>query len=141
MNARPASWREAGLGRGRVLFTLVLVGAAVAVFSRTGFPHLHGAEQSTNGGGLFGEASPSSGDAAQANVRGAVPAVEAFFAAHGTYLGLGDPVQGIASYDPASAAVVVVASASAGSYCIQSTAGTQTFSKRGPAGDVIPGPC
>ena len=72
---------------------LVVALAVVAMLWRTGLPFQGTSKSST---GLLAEASPSSGDAAQANVRGAVPAVEAFYAEHGTYDGLGDPLHGIA---------------------------------------------
>jgi type IV pilus assembly protein PilA len=90
--------------------------------------------------------------AAQANVRAAVPAVEAFYADNGTYAGLGnastDTPPGISFYDPASAAKITVSASPAAdtdSYCIYSTQGGQTFFKLGPAGPPVditadPGP-
>jgi type IV pilus assembly protein PilA len=81
--------------------------------------------------------------AAQANVRAAVPAVEAFYADNGTYVGVdnastGSP-PGIAFYDPASAAKVVVSTSpapSSTSYCVYSTAGGATFFKLSPSGTI-----
>jgi type IV pilus assembly protein PilA len=87
--------------------------------------------------------------AAQANVRAAVPAVEAFYADNGTYVGIdnastGSP-PGMGFYDPASAAKVVVSTSpapSATSYCVYSTTGGATFFKLSPAGPITqdPGP-
>ena len=87
--------------------------------------------------------------AAQANVRAAVPAVEAFYADNGTYVGLGNAstaaTPGISYYDPASAAKVTVSASpapSATSYCVYATNGGATFFKNGPAGSITqdPGP-
>ena len=87
--------------------------------------------------------------AAQANVRAAVPAVEAFYADNGTYAQLGNPstatTPGISYYDPASSAKVTVSASpapSATSYCVYSTSGGSTYFKSGPAGNITadPGP-
>jgi type IV pilus assembly protein PilA len=90
--------------------------------------------------------------AAQANVRAAVPAVEAFYADNGTYVGINNAATaatapGIGFYDPASAAKVSIVTAGAmapstTSYCIYSTTGGSTFFKNGPAGNITqdPGP-
>jgi hypothetical protein len=112
----------------------LLVGlVVVGMLWRTGIP-FHGSDTATKG--LMAEASPMPGDAARANVQGAVPGVEAYFAQNGSYERLN-----LAAIDPASAAAVVVASATPNSYCIQSTSGNETYSKRGPTGDVVNGPC
>jgi hypothetical protein len=112
-----------------LLVALVIVG----MLWRTGIP-FQGGNTETNR--LMSEASPTAGDAARANVQGAVPAVEAYFAQNGTYEGLN-----LAAIDPASAAAVTVVSATTTSYCIQSTSGTEIYSKHGPTGDVLPGRC
>jgi len=90
--------------------------------------------------GFKGKAEKS---AAQANVRAAVPAVEAFYADNGTYVGLSKPsthaTPGISYYDPASAAKVSVSTSpapSATTYCIYSTQGGSTFFKNSPAGAI-----
>ena len=65
--------------------------------------------------------------AAQANVRAAVPAMEAFNADHGTYAGVRN---------------IAIVRASASSYCIENTAPAGfTFHKSGPAGEILPGAC
>ena len=99
------------------------------------------------GGSGSGAASQPAQDIAQAqdatgesNLTAVTPAIQAFYADHGTYEGLADPVQGLMHYD-ASATGIVVASATPDSYCIQTTSGTQTFSERGPGGTPSPGPC
>jgi type IV pilus assembly protein PilA len=89
--------------------------------------------------------------AAQANVRAAVPAVEAFYADNGTYVGINNSATaavapGIGFYDPASAAKISVGTGAqaptATTYCIYSTTGGATFFKNSPAGSITqdPGP-
>ena len=96
--------------------------------------------------GFKGKAEKS---AAAANLRAAVPAVEAFYADNGTYVGVGNAstaaTPGISYYDPASAAKVTVSGSpapSTTSYCVYSTTGSSTFFKNGPAGNITqdPGP-
>ena len=77
--------------------------------------------------------------AAQANVRAAIPAVEAYFADNGTYVGM--TLTGLqASYDQAIKNMAVISS-SASSYCISGTSGSKTFYKNGPAGDITATAC
>jgi type IV pilus assembly protein PilA len=85
--------------------------------------------------------------AAAANVRAAVPAVEAFYADNGAYTnmsvgGSAASPPGLAYYDPASASKVVVQSSGANTYCITSTTGNSTYFKKDPAGSITedPGP-
>ena len=77
--------------------------------------------------------------AAQANVRAAIPGVEAFYADHNTYSLLTSAVLK-ASYDQGIKNVQVVR-ATAASYCIQSTVGQNTYKKAGPAADITSGAC
>ena len=78
---------------------------------------------------------------AQANVRSAVPAVEAWYQDHTSYLGLNldallkdyDPGLRLDAIDPA----LVTKS----SYCIQSTVGGHVFSKKGPMGEIVEKAC
>ena len=97
----------------------------------------------------IGFKSKAEATAAQANVRAAVPAVEAFYSDQGTYVGLSNAstnaVPGIAYYDPASAAKINISASPAPtstSYCIYATSGGATYFKLGPAGDITkdPGP-
>ena len=80
--------------------------------------------------------------AAQANVRAAVPAVEAFYADNGTYVNMDAAstaaVPGISYYDPSSTSKIVVdnTQGTTATYCIYSTQGGSTFYKKGPAGAI-----
>src|SRR4051812_5187974 len=77
--------------------------------------------------------------AAQANVRAAVPGMEAFNADHGTYVGATSATLR-ASYD-AGIKHIIVKSATATTYCIQSTVGTSVYEKAGPSADIVSGAC
>src|SRR5438067_8481921 len=77
--------------------------------------------------------------AAQANVRAAVPGMEAFNADHGVYTGATSAVLQ-ASYD-AGIKHILVKSATATTYCIQSTVGASVFMKAGPSADITAGAC
>jgi|1185.fasta_scaffold538690_1 type IV pilus assembly protein PilA len=93
--------------------------------------------------GLTGKAEHA---VAEANVREAIPSIEAFYSDNGTYVGLENPptaaVPGLKHYDPASAAKVAVAVSTQSSYCVYSTNGGTTYFKKGPGGDIThdPGP-
>jgi type IV pilus assembly protein PilA len=79
--------------------------------------------------------------AAQSNVRGAVPGMEAYNTDHSTgYVGVNlAKLQG--SYD-AGIKNVTVRAATLGGYCIQNTTPTTvTYHKSGPAGDIKSGSC
>jgi type IV pilus assembly protein PilA len=79
--------------------------------------------------------------AAQANVRAAVPGMEAFNADHATgYVGVSlAKLQG--SYD-AGIKNVTIRAATQGGYCIENTTpGTVTYHKSGPSGDIRSGSC
>src|SRR5690242_21957902 len=79
--------------------------------------------------------------AAQANVRAAVPGLEAFNADHATgYVGVNlAKLQG--SYD-AGIKNVTIRAATQGGYCIENTSpGTVTYHKSGPSGDIKAGSC
>ena len=77
---------------------------------------------------------------AQANVRAALPAIEAYYADHGTYAGA--TVEGLrAGYDAGIGDVRLVGRLNRRGYCLESTVGAVTFSKQGPAREIVPGPC
>ena len=79
--------------------------------------------------------------AAQANVRSAVPGIEAYAADHNGYLGV-DLGKLQASYDAGIKNIVFSATApTATMYCISSTVGAYTFFKNGPGADILLGPC
>ena len=79
--------------------------------------------------------------AAQANVRAAVPGLEAFNADHATgYVGV-NLAKLQASYD-AGIKNVTIRAATQGGYCLENTIpGTVTYHKSGPAGDIKSGSC
>ena len=77
--------------------------------------------------------------AAKANVRSAIPAVEAYYADNNTYAGM--TLAGLqASYD-AGIKNITFGSLSATSYCVQSVVGQATFNKAGPSADIVSGAC
>ena len=79
--------------------------------------------------------------AAQANVRSAVPGIEAYAADHNGYTGV-TLVKLQASYDAGIKNIVFSATApTATTYCISSTVGAYTFFKNGPGADIQLGTC
>ena len=77
--------------------------------------------------------------AAQANVRSAVPGVEAYAADHNGYTGVTlGKLQ--ASYDAGIKNIVIVSVAS-DTYCIKSQVGSKVWYKNGPGADIVSGPC
>ncbi len=80
--------------------------------------------------------------AARANVRAAVPGVEAYFADNGTYVGVN--LAGLqASYD-AGIKNVSFGTLTATTYCVQNVAaatGQKQWHLNGPGGDIVTGPC
>jgi len=79
--------------------------------------------------------------AAQANVRAAVPGMEAYNADHATgYVGV-NLAKLQASYDSGIKNVTIRA-ATQGGYCVENTSpGTVTYHKSGPSGDIKSGAC
>ncbi|HEY8646277.1 MAG TPA: prepilin-type N-terminal cleavage/methylation domain-containing protein [Gaiellaceae bacterium] len=75
--------------------------------------------------------------AAQANVRSAVPGVEAYAADNNGYVGV-DLAKLQASYDAGIKNIVFGATpATSTTYCISSTVGSYTFYKNGPGADIV----
>ena len=76
----------------------------------------------------------ASDSAAKANVRAAIPGVEAFYADQGTYANMTVPYlqstydQGIKN--------VTIPTATASTYCVESVVGGKTWRKNGPAADL-----
>ncbi len=85
--------------------------------------------------------SRANNSAAKANVRAAVPGMEAYNVDHNTgYAGV-NLAKLQASYDAGIKAVTIRA-ATVGGYCIQNTIpGTATYHKSGPSGDISSGAC
>ena len=77
--------------------------------------------------------------AAQANVRAAIPGLEAYSADHNTYAGATSAVLQ-ASYDAGIKHIDVV-TANGTTYCVESTVGAAVFHKNGPAEDITTGGC
>ena len=113
---------ESGFTLIELLIVLVIIGIllAIAVPSYLGFKDR------------------ASKSAAQANVRSAVPAVEAYYADNGTYATMTGA--GLTAID-AGVKVTVVGTQTATSYCISNTQGGFTYYKRGPANDITTAAC
>jgi type IV pilus assembly protein PilA len=77
--------------------------------------------------------------AAQANVRAAIPGIEAYAADHGSYTGATSAILQ-ASYD-AGIKHIRVKTANSTTYCIDSTVGQSTYMKAGPSADIVSGTC
>ena len=78
--------------------------------------------------------------AAQADVLAAVPAMEAWSADHGSSGYTGATLTLLKTYD-AGIKNILVKSASATTYCMQSTVGSYTYKKAGPGADIVSGTC
>jgi type IV pilus assembly protein PilA len=76
----------------------------------------------------------ASDSAAKANVRAAIPAMEAFFADFNTYAGA-TPTFLQTNYDQGIKAITVP-TATSSTYCIQSDVAGKTWRKNGPAADL-----
>src|SRR5215210_4339709 len=72
--------------------------------------------------------------AAKANVRAAIPAIEAFFADYNTYAGA-TPTFMQTNYDQ-GIKNITIPSATSSTYCIESVVGGKTWRKNGPAADL-----
>jgi type IV pilus assembly protein PilA len=77
--------------------------------------------------------------AAQANVRSSIPAVEAYFADNNTYAGA-TLAYLQTTYDQ-GVKNIVIQSATATTYCVESVVGSETFNKNGPGADIVSGAC
>ena len=78
--------------------------------------------------------------AAKANVRSAVPAIEAYNADNSKgYSGM--TLAKLTAYDQGVKNIVLVGTPNTVSYCVRSTVGTKTWYKRGPGGDITTTAC
>jgi type IV pilus assembly protein PilA len=75
--------------------------------------------------------------AAEANVRSAVPAVEAYYTDNGTYAGMN--LTALASID--AGVKITVVSAGASTYCISNSQGAFTAYKNGPSSTISTTAC
>ncbi|MFN2469670.1 MAG: type II secretion system protein [Gaiellaceae bacterium] len=98
----------------------------------------------------IGFKSKAEASAAKANVRAAVPAIEAFYADNGTYIGVNNAANGTppgrAYYDPGTANKTYIATSpapSTSSYCLYAFQTGDpanpgpTYFKSGPSGDIL----
>jgi prepilin-type N-terminal cleavage/methylation domain-containing protein len=76
--------------------------------------------------------------AAKANVRAAIPGVEAFYADNNTYSGL--TLTALKGYDAGIKNILVIR-ATPSSYCVQSTVGQAVYKKAGPSADIAVSAC
>ncbi len=77
--------------------------------------------------------------AAKANVRAAIPAMEAFFADYNTYAGA-TPTFLQTNYDQ-GIKNITIPTANSTTYCVQSVVGGKTWKKAGPDQDITSGAC
>src|SRR3954451_1286082 len=78
--------------------------------------------------------------AAKANVRAAVPGIEAYNADNSAgYTGL--TLAKLTAYDQGIKNVVFLGSPNTTSYCVKSTVGTKSWYKQGPGGDITTSAC
>ena len=78
--------------------------------------------------------------AAKANVRAAVPAIEAYYADTNSYEGV-TLAKLQASYDAGIKNITFGGTLNATTYCVQSTVGQATYNKAGPSADIVSGAC
>jgi type IV pilus assembly protein PilA len=78
--------------------------------------------------------------AARANVRAAIPAVEAYNADNSKgYSGM--TLSKLQAYDQGVKNIVILGTPNTTSYCISSTVGTKSWYKRGPGADIVTTAC
>lgn len=78
---------------------------------------------------------------ATANLRAAIPAVETYFADHGTYDAGSMTVAALRAYDRGIGPGIAVVSGSAATYCLRSTHDDATVFKNGPGGAITTTAC
>jgi prepilin-type N-terminal cleavage/methylation domain-containing protein len=77
--------------------------------------------------------------AAQANVRAAIPAMEAYAADNGSYTGATSAILQ-STYDQ-GIKHIRVKTANSTTYCVDSTVGASVYKKAGPSADITAGAC
>jgi hypothetical protein len=82
----------------------------------------------------------SAASSAQSNVRAAIPAIEAYYADNGTYVGM--TVRKLrATYDYGIPPDLEIVRAMTARYCVQNTVAGETYSYHGPGGPLARGGC
>jgi type II secretory pathway pseudopilin PulG len=80
---------------------------------------------------------------AQANVRAILPAIGAYYSDHGTYETM--TLAALQSYDqsldPSTYSFGDASNLTATSYCVQNTAGGETWRRAGPDAELVAGAC
>lgn len=77
---------------------------------------------------------------AEAAVRGAIPAIEAYYADNGTYTGM-TPDLLRERYDFGLGDVHLAVRSGGARYCVEAPSGATWAHSKGPEGPVSPGPC
>ena len=124
-------------------FWHLLVVGALAVSAVAAVVHVgRGATNETKTVASVGTTMPAevAKRAAAANVRSAIPSLEAFYADHGTYGGADIPALR-RDYDPGIDPSVKLGWVETGRYCLESTVEGQTASVTGPNGGIVLGGC
>ena len=124
-------------------FWHVLVVGALAVSAVVAFVHIgRGATNETKTVASVATTMPAevAKQAAAANVRSAIPSLEAFYADHGTYGGA-DVSALRRDYDPGIDLSVKLGWVETGRYCLEDTVEGQTASVTGPNGEVVFADC
>jgi hypothetical protein len=118
-----------------------LVPLLAALFLLTGCHELWGGSSSSSQSSATVTYSPAvDASVALTNLRASIPAVEAWYADHGTYGGL---TLGVLQqqYDAGVKDVRFVGALNRKTYCVESTVGEVTYHKQGPASDILLGHC
>jgi type IV pilus assembly protein PilA len=116
--------RDAGFTLVELVVVMVVIGALLAIAIPSYLGHRERAEDV----------------GAKAMVRQALPALEAYYSDHGTYVGATSDVLR-ASYDTGLAATLVTDGLTATGYCAQATLGTATWSLTHATGAWAEGAC
>jgi hypothetical protein len=112
----------------------------VAMFLLTGCHELWGGSSSSQSSATVTYSPAGDASVALANVRASIPAVEAWYADHGTYAGL--TLDGLEQqYDAGVKDVRFVGPLTRKTYCVESTVGEIAYHKQGPASDILLGHC
>jgi len=117
-----------------------LVPLLAALFLLTGCLELWGGASSSQSSATVTYSSAGDASVALANLRASIPAVEAWYADHGTYAGMAvDKLR--TQYDYGIALDLKIVRATKKAYCVESTVAGETWSYVGPARGLAPGRC